>query len=119
MLWKDGKKLDAFCDVIPVYLLVAGIAPLGAGIIIDVPQTLTNVGKYVALVGAVLTVLTSGRSSKNIIGKLGGGLHRVVDRLEPDCRRAYLLAEELARTPLWRSSTMCSSASCFRTRATE
>ena len=75
MLWKDGKKLDAFCDVIPVYLLVAGIAPLGAGIIIDVPQTLTNVGKYVALVGAVLTVLTSGRSSKNIIGKLGGGLY--------------------------------------------
>ena len=75
MLWKDGKKFDAFCDVIPVYLLVAGIAPLGAGIIIDVPQTLTNVGKYVALVGAVLTVLTSGRSSKNIIGKLGGGLY--------------------------------------------
>ena len=75
MLWKDGKKLDAFCDVIPVYLLVAGIAPLGAGIIIDVPQTLTNVGKYVALVGAVLTVLTSGRNSKNIIGKLGGGLY--------------------------------------------
>ena len=25
MLWKDGKKLDAFCDVVPVYLLVAGI----------------------------------------------------------------------------------------------
>ena len=57
MLWKDGKKLDAFCDVVPVYLLVAGIAPLGAGIIIDVPQTLTTIGKYVALVGAVLTVL--------------------------------------------------------------
>lgn len=75
MLWKDGKKLDAFCDVVPVYLLVAGIAPLGAGIIIDVPQTLTTIGKYVALVGAVLTVLTSGRSAKNIIGKLGGGLY--------------------------------------------
>ena len=31
--------------------------------------------KRQALVGAVLTVLTSGRSSKNIIGKLGGGLY--------------------------------------------
>jgi V/A-type H+-transporting ATPase subunit I len=40
-----------------------------------VPQTLTAIGKYVALVGAVLTVLTSGRSAKNIIGKLGGGLY--------------------------------------------
>ena len=39
------------------------------------PQTLTTIGKYVALVGAVLTVLTSGRSAKNIIGKLGGGLY--------------------------------------------
>ena len=39
------------------------------------PQTLTAIGKYVALVGAVLTVLTSGRSAKNIIGKLGGGLY--------------------------------------------
>ena len=31
-------------------------------------------------------------------------LHRVVDRLEPDCRRAYLLAEELARYDLRRVS---------------
>ena len=75
MLWKDGKHLDAICDVVPVYLLVTGAAPLCAGIIIDVPTMLTTIGKYLAIAGAVLTVLTSGRSSKNILGKLGGGLY--------------------------------------------
>lgn len=75
MLWKDGKHLDAICDVVPVYLLVTGAAPLCAGIIIDVPTMLTTIGKYLASAGAVLTVLTSGRSSKNILGKLGGGLY--------------------------------------------
>ena len=75
MLWKDGKHLDAICDVVPVYLLVTGAAPLCAGIIIDVPTMFTTIGKYLAIAGAVLTVLTSGRSSKNILGKLGGGLY--------------------------------------------
>ena len=75
MLWKAGKRIDAFCDVIPVYLLVTGIAPIGAGIIIDVPPMISTVGKYLAIAGAVLVILTSGRSSKNIIGKLGGGLY--------------------------------------------
>lgn len=75
MLWKAGKRIDAFCDVIPVYLLVTGIAPIGAGIIIDVPSMISTVGKYLAIAGAVLVILTSGRSSKNIIGKLGGGLY--------------------------------------------
>ena len=62
MLWKDGKKLT--CDVVWVHLLVAGIAPLGAGIIIDAADADDNSQAGVALVGAVLTVLTSGRSAK-------------------------------------------------------
>ena len=40
-----------------------------------VEPTSGNQGIGLALVGAVLTVLTSGRSSKNISGKLGGGLY--------------------------------------------
>lgn len=75
ILWKMGKKLDAVLDVIPVYLLVLGVAPLGAGVVITVPTAIATVGKYLALVGAVLIVLTAGRSTKNIIGKLGGGLY--------------------------------------------
>lgn len=75
MLWKAGKKLDALFDVIPVYLLVLGAAPLGAGIVIAVPAIFAVAGKYLALAGAVLIVLTAGRSTKNIAGKLGGGLY--------------------------------------------
>lgn len=75
MLWKLGQKFDAIFDVVPVYLLVMGIAPMGAGIIIPVPLVLTTVGKYMALAGAVGILLTSGRSAKNIFGKLGGGLY--------------------------------------------
>lgn len=74
-LWKHGEKLAAVCDVIPIYLLVTGIVPLAGGIIIDFDPTLKTIGKYLALAGAVLVVLTSGRSAKNIIGKLGGGLY--------------------------------------------
>ena len=75
MLWKSGQKFAAFCDVIPVYLLVIGIAPIGTGFISHVDPGILTVGKYLALAGAVLIVLTSGRSSKNIFGKLGGGLY--------------------------------------------
>lgn len=75
ILWKLGKKLDAILDVIPVYLFVLGVAPLGAGVVIAVPATIATLGKYLALVGAALIVLTAGRSTKNIIGKLGGGLY--------------------------------------------
>ncbi len=75
MLWKDGKKLDALLDVIPVYLLILGAAPLCAGIVISVPAIFVTAGKYIALAGAALIVLTAGRSTKNIFGKLGGGLY--------------------------------------------
>ena len=39
------------------------------------PQTVLTVGKYLAIAGAALVVLTSGRSSKKLLGKLGGGLY--------------------------------------------
>lgn len=75
-MWKAGNKIGAVCDVIPVYLLITGIAPLGAGILLDnIPSWITSSAKWLAIAGAVLIVLTSGRDSKNIIGKLGLGLY--------------------------------------------
>lgn len=74
-LWKSDKKMDAVCDVVFVYLLVAGIAPFGASILTSIPQTIIKIGEYLAIIGALGIVLTSGRSSKNIFGKLGGGLY--------------------------------------------
>lgn len=75
MLWKDGKKLDAICETIPIYLIVTGAAPLAAGIIITIPEWITGIAKYVAIAGVAAVILTAGRGSKSIVGKLGGGLY--------------------------------------------
>ena len=75
MSWKDGRKLDAFCDSVPVYLTVLGVAPLGAGILTEVPAVLKTIGSYMMIAGVILLVLTAGRSSKSIFGKFFGGLY--------------------------------------------
>ena len=75
-MWKADNKIGAICDVIPVFLLITGIAPVGAGILsVNVPATLKSTGLIMAATGAVLIVLTAGRDSKNIVGKLGLGLY--------------------------------------------
>ncbi|MGI6264747.1 MAG: V-type ATP synthase subunit I [Acutalibacteraceae bacterium] len=75
MLWKEGKKFDALCEVIPTYLTVLGAAPLAASILSPMPQVLCTVGGYMALVGVVLVVLTAGRSRKGLLMRVVGGLY--------------------------------------------
>ncbi len=75
MQWKQGDKFGAIVDPLSIYLAVGGAAPICAGMIIDVPKTVTDIGKYCALAGVALIVLTAGRASKGIFGKLGGGLY--------------------------------------------
>lgn len=78
MLVKEGKWLDAVFDVGFIYLILLGIIPIGANFLNygDVfPQVVKDIGKYMLMAGALGVVLTSGRSSKNIVGKLGGGLY--------------------------------------------
>lgn len=75
MQWKQGDKFGAIVDPLSVYLAVGGAAPICAGMIIDVPEIVTTIGKYCALAGVILIVLTAGRASKGIVGKLGGGLY--------------------------------------------
>lgn len=75
MAWDDGRKLDAFCDTVPVYLTILGVAPLAASILTEVPQILKTIGMYVMIAGVVLLILTAGRSSKSIFGKIFGGLY--------------------------------------------
>lgn len=77
MMWKQGNKLGAICDCIPVYMLITGICPLAVGMIgyAEIPGWLSKAGTYLLIAGAALIVLTAGRSSKNIIGKLGLGLY--------------------------------------------
>lgn len=75
MQWRQGDKFGAIVDPLSVYLAVGGAAPICAGMIISVPEAVTTIGKYCALAGVILIVLTAGRSSKGIVGKLGGGLY--------------------------------------------
>ena len=72
--WKAGKRFDALCDSVPVYLMVLGAAPLACGMLTEVPPILSSIGKWVALAGVALIVLTAGREAKGLLGKLGGGL---------------------------------------------
>lgn len=75
MLCKEKQFLAAICDTVPVMIFVVGFAIMGAGLIVEVPAQIKPWSTRLLVVGAVLIVLTAGRSSKNIIGKLGGGLY--------------------------------------------
>ena len=75
MLIRDKNYLGAVCDTVPVMIFVGGFAIVGAGFFTTVPDNIKSMGTKILLAGAVLIVLTAGRSSKNIIGKLGGGLY--------------------------------------------
>ena len=75
MSWDKGKKLDAILDAVPIYLFITGVAPLGASILSEVPAPLMKIGTYMTVAGVVLLLLTAGRTSKSIPGKLFGGLY--------------------------------------------
>lgn len=75
MEWRQGDKFGALADTLSIYMAVGGIAPILAGMIIEVPANIKNVSKYIALAGVVLIILTAGRASKGIVGKLGSGLY--------------------------------------------
>jgi len=75
MAWDKGQKLDAILDVIPIYIFVLGVAPLCAAVLVSVPTAATTIGKYMAIAGVALIILTAGRKSKNVFAKLGLGLY--------------------------------------------
>lgn len=74
-LCRQHNVIGAICDVIPVYVFVTGFAIIGKGFLSENSAALAEAGKWLMIVGAVLIVLTAGRSAKNIAGKLGGGFY--------------------------------------------
>ena len=72
-LIKDHKYLDALMDVGSWYALLGGL--IGMLVSKDPSASLFEVSKIFAIIGAVAIVLTQGRSSKGILGKLVGGLY--------------------------------------------
>ena len=75
MTWDTGKKLDAVFDALPIYLIVLGVAPIGAEMFISVSPVLTKTGTYMLIAGVIMLVLTAGRTSKSVFGKFFGGLY--------------------------------------------
>ena len=68
MLVKSGKPWDAIFDIGSWYVLLIGIALLLVG------GTPSQIGKYMAISGAAMLILTQGRSNKNIIMRLLSGV---------------------------------------------
>jgi V/A-type H+-transporting ATPase subunit I len=93
MMIRDGKPLDALFDVGSWYLLLIGIVMLvGGGFVADV-------GKYMAIVGALMLVLTQGRNEKNIVKRLVSGvlsLYNITSYLSDVLSYSRLLALGLA-----------------------
>lgn len=75
MLLRDKNYIGAVCDTVPVMVFVVGFAIVGAGFFTTVPQNIKSAGTKILIAGAILIVLTAGRNSKNILGKLGGGFY--------------------------------------------
>ena len=72
MYFRDGKAVDAICDIILWYVLLIGLVLFGVGGM--VAPALTTVGKVMSIVGAGGILLTGGRKKKGIVGKVTGGL---------------------------------------------
>lgn len=77
-LIRDKKYLDALLDVGFVYIFYTGfilvLLPYVPKIDTIAAAPLVDAGIYVFAIGAVLMLLTQGRSRKNIFGKITGGL---------------------------------------------
>lgn len=70
VIWKSGKLLDAVFDVGSWWVLFAGLGLLAVH---------PNIGKWVALCGVVMLVLTQGRAEKNPLMKLVKGVGSLYD----------------------------------------
>lgn len=72
---KRGQVADAILDQVPWFMVIIGAGCwLGGGAISPV---LTKPGMYLAIAGLVVLLLTGGRHSKSIFGKITGGLSSV------------------------------------------
>lgn len=78
MIWRQGEKLSAIFDVGLWMLVLGGICVFAGGMALK-NDVVGNAGMYAAIAGAVGLVLTQGRNSKNIIGKLFGGILSLYD----------------------------------------
>ena len=82
-LIRRGQILDAVFDVGFIYVMFTGfilsLLPFAPGISISSSSGIVQAGYKIFIVGVVLVLATNGRKSKNIFGKIFGGLPRLYD----------------------------------------
>ena len=78
MLWRSGEKADAVCDTGFWILGLLGISLFAAGFGLGI-AVLNTVGLAMTIIGFGGILVTGGRKSKNIIGKLFGGVLSLYD----------------------------------------
>ncbi len=78
MLWREKERLSAIFDVGFWILVLLGLSIMAAGMGLS-QKTISNIGIYMAIFGAVGLILTQGRNSKNFIGKISGGVLSLYD----------------------------------------
>lgn len=78
MTWRSGEKWAAVFDTGFWILVISGVSVLATGTAFKI-RIVTDIGKYMAIGGAIGLVLTQGRSSKNPIMKLLNGILSLYD----------------------------------------
>lgn len=71
--FKNGDWVAAICDTGFWYVLIIGLLMLAAPML-GLPETVGQIGTYMAIGGAVGLLLTQGRHKKNIFSKFTSGL---------------------------------------------
>lgn len=79
MLWKDGKRLDALFDVGLWWVVFAGLLCIIADMQFKTSVPLGTVGAVISIAAAVGLVLTQGRASPSLAGKIIGGIGSLYD----------------------------------------
>ena len=85
-LLKQKKYLAIIFDVVSWYVFFTGavflVMPFVPGINMDLAETLSPYGSYLLMAGGAMLLLTQGRKSKNIFGKIIGGLAALYDLIQ-------------------------------------
>ena len=75
LLIRDGKPLEAVYDVGFWYMALMGGIGFLLSLVLDIPSTVATVALWVMVIGMVGIILTGGRESKSIGGRLAGGVY--------------------------------------------
>ncbi|MBQ9761035.1 MAG: V-type ATP synthase subunit I, partial [Clostridia bacterium] len=74
VLCKNGKQAEALCTILPHWVLFLGLIMLVLGMVGDAFSIVSEIGKYVAIVGVVMILLFNGYGRKGIFSRIMGGL---------------------------------------------